>query len=244
MPSLSWFREFSLPIEEISPFSRKWVRGWMYALVSSGGAGCTCLENGQTWPPSGMIYKWWLQAVVDICIESTSNHQTHKQRENAWTTGNAWVCVISIVNTHTENRVVMMLTLSLLVAPEVVVTSDDKVGIMTTHGFQWMLKHQAIGVHNVDLILIVRGHTHVKTKITYKISHGLNVFIHKSLHHTNNKLFFDKFMIRMTWHRLVENNQSKWNSTDLLLHNFVVKNMLKGAQEIFLWLAIRSLVDA
>ena len=47
-----------------------------------------------------------------------------------------------IIYLHWKARVVMMPTLSSLVAPEVVVmttsgaTSDDKVGIMTTPGFQ------------------------------------------------------------------------------------------------------------
>ena len=33
----SWFRKFRPSIKKIPSFSRKWVRAWMYALVTSGG---------------------------------------------------------------------------------------------------------------------------------------------------------------------------------------------------------------
>ena len=51
---------------------------------------------------------------------------------------------------HSKPRVVKMPTLSSLMAPEVVVmttsgaASDDKVGIVTTHGFQWRVWHSTV----------------------------------------------------------------------------------------------------
>ena len=33
----SWFRELAPSIEKITPFSRKWVCAWVYALVGNGG---------------------------------------------------------------------------------------------------------------------------------------------------------------------------------------------------------------